>query len=67
MAIYEYWCPDCQREFELRRPIAEADDLGKCPGCGAEGQKLISNFGSKTGSYIQAPGKVFRAEPGQSY
>ncbi len=65
MAIYEYWCPNCKSDFELRRPIGEADSVGVCPECGSEGHRLISNFGSKTGSYIQAPGKPFRGESQQ--
>ena len=60
MAVYEYLCPKCRREFEVIRPMNEADKLGICPQCGAEGQKLVSGFGSKTGSSIQAPGKPFR-------
>ncbi|MBM4443808.1 MAG: zinc ribbon domain-containing protein [Chloroflexi bacterium] len=60
MAIYEYLCPKCQREFELRRPIGEADRPAKCPKCGSRALKLISGFASKTGDSIQPPGQPFR-------
>jgi putative FmdB family regulatory protein len=60
MPIYEYFCPSCKTEFELRRPFSESDKSAPCPHCGAEGQKLISGFASKTGSYIQGVTKPFR-------
>jgi putative FmdB family regulatory protein len=61
MAVYEYVCPRCRREFELMRPISEADKPAKCPKCGSKALKLISGFASKTGDSIQPPGKPFRA------
>jgi len=66
MAIYEYSCPECRAEFEIRRSMSEAGKAGICPHCGKEGQRLVSGFGSKTGSYIQAPSKPFRRQPGQT-
>ena len=62
MPVYEYLCPKCNIEFELRRPFSEADKAAVCPKCNSEAQKLISSFGSKTGSYIQASGKPFRKQ-----
>jgi len=60
MAVYEYRCPKCRKEFELMRPISEADKPAKCPKCGSKALKLISGFASKTGDSIQPPGKPFR-------
>jgi putative FmdB family regulatory protein len=60
MAVYEYQCPKCRKEFELMRPISEADKPARCPKCGSKAVKLISGFASKTGDSIQAPGKPFR-------
>ena len=60
MAVYEYLCPNCRKEFELMRPMSEAEKPAKCPKCGSKAQKLISGFGSKTGDSIQSPGKPFR-------
>ena len=60
MAVYEYVCPKCRKEFELMRPIGEADKPAKCPKCGSKASKLISSFASKTGDSIQPPGKPFR-------
>jgi putative FmdB family regulatory protein len=60
MAVYEYLCPKCRIEFELMRPISEAEKPAKCPKCGSKAQKLISVFGSKTGDSIQPAGEPFR-------
>ena len=60
MAVYEYLCPKCRNEFELMRPISEAEKPAKCPTCGSKAQKLISSFGSKTGGSIQPAGEPFR-------
>ena len=65
MPIYEYLCAKCGMEFELRRSMSEADKPAVCPKCNSEAQKLISGFGSKTGSYIQAPAKPFRKKTGK--
>lgn len=60
MSIYEYFYPKCKIEFELKRPSSESGKSALCPKCGSEGQKLISGFASKTGSYIQGVTKIFR-------
>lgn len=60
MPIYEYHCTKCKTEFELIRPISEADKAAACPKCNSQAEKLVSGFGSKTGSYIQVPTKPFR-------
>ena len=60
MPIYEYFCSRCKIEFELMRPFSEFDKLAKCHKCNAEAQKLVSSFGSKTGSSIQTSSKPFR-------
>ena len=62
MPIYEYYCSECKREFEVKRPMSESDQTAACPQCGSEGQRLASGFASKTGSYLQTPGKPFRRE-----
>ena len=63
MAVYEYLCPKCRKQFELMRPMSESEKPAKCPKCGAKAERLISSFGSKTGSTIQAAGKPFRKKP----
>ncbi len=34
MPIYEYYCADCDRTFEKRRPMSQADAEIACPECG---------------------------------
>ena len=64
MAIYEYYCAECPREFELMRPISKAGDPAPCPTCGAKGQKLMSASASKVDYYIRTPSKpAFRQHP----
>ncbi len=36
MPLYEYHCESCEREFELRRPIKDADAKTRCPECESE-------------------------------
>ena len=62
MAVYEYFCPKCRKEFELMRPMSEAGKPAKCPKCGSKAERLVSVFGSKTGSYLQAPEEPFRGK-----
>ena len=59
MAVYEYLCPKCRNEFELMRPMSEAEKPASCPKCGSEAQKLISGFSSKTGDSMQPAGEPF--------
>ncbi len=45
MPIYEYRCPKCNLEFELRRGFNESDAEILCPRCGAKGPiRLLSRF-----------------------
>ncbi len=51
MPIYEYHCPECEREVEVfqRRVRADGDSPPDCPDCGASGlQTRFSRFRSKT-------------------
>lgn len=64
MAIYEYYCSVCPKEYELMRPISKAGDPAPCPICGIEGQKLMSAAASKVDYYIRTPSKpAFRQHP----
>ena len=60
MPIYEYLCIKCKMEFELMRPFSEAGKGAVCPKCNSAAQKLVSSFGSKTGSYVQSSSKPIR-------
>lgn len=44
MPLYEYRCRSCDRVFELRRPMADADGLPSCPAGHPDTVKLLSVF-----------------------
>ena len=48
MAVYEYLCSTCQKEFELIRPMSEAGNPAECPRCGSKAKRIISSLGSRT-------------------
>jgi putative FmdB family regulatory protein len=63
MPIYEFYCGECEKAFELMRPFSEAYKPGKCPDCGKAGQKLVTNCASKLDFYVRPPAKApFRGE-----
>ncbi len=57
MPIYEYYCPKCCKEFELRRQFSQAGEPAFCPSCGSRGEKLVSCCASKVDFYIRPPSK----------
>jgi putative FmdB family regulatory protein len=50
MPVYEFVCRDCQKPFEMVRPMAEATATGvKCPACGSDHiDRMYSNVYAKT-------------------
>ncbi|GEL20195.1 FmdB family zinc ribbon protein [Pseudonocardia asaccharolytica] len=40
MPTYSYRCPDCS-DFDLVRPMAEADAPARCPGCGRPSRRVF--------------------------
>ena len=58
MAIYEYYCDDCQLEYELTRPMSKMDDPAPCKTCGKDGQRQMSYFTYKSTS-ISSANKTF--------
>ncbi len=68
MPTYEYWCPKCEKEFEVKKPISDFDKPASCPDCGTQGERLMSNFASKIGYTIRVPTKPpFRKKSGGSF
>ena len=41
MPIYAFSCADCG-PFELLRPMADASEPARCPGCGAEARRVFT-------------------------
>ena len=49
--IYEYYCPDCDVEFEKLVRLADANAAPDCPECGGRHtQKKLSVFATSGGS-----------------
>ncbi len=45
MPLYEYRCDNCERRFELLRPMSQADSVAACPYCAAPAvRRTISLF-----------------------
>jgi putative FmdB family regulatory protein len=59
MAMYEYLCCKCRNQFELMRPMSEAEKPARCPKCSSEAQKLMSGFSSEAGDSTQLSGEPF--------
>ena len=59
MPIYEYFCSDCRRVFEIRLSFSQSNSTALCPWCNTPARKLISSFAARTGSYLQATEKPF--------
>ena len=50
MPIYEYYCPDCEVEFEKLVKLSEANALQDCTECGGRHtQKKLSTFATSGG------------------
>jgi putative FmdB family regulatory protein len=59
MAVYEYLCLKCRDEFELMRPMSEAEKPAICTKCGSEAHRLMSGFRSRTEDSMQPAGEPF--------
>ena len=56
MPIYEYECPACGEEFELRKGMIDSDEEVKCPRCGAANpHRVFSTFSSRSSGGTCAP------------
>jgi len=54
MPIYEYYCPDCEVEFDKLVKLAEAKAVQDCPECGGRHtRKKLSTFATSGGSTVK--------------
>lgn len=61
MPIYQYYCNKCEKEFELKRIMADIDKPALCPKCKTKGTRLVTAFSSMVGLHLKTPSKtVFR-------
>ncbi len=58
MPLYEFRCRTCDEAFEVRRPMAQANDPATCPAGHADSVRLLSVFasvGAPAGNAAPAP------------
>lgn len=54
MPIYEYECPDCNKQFE--ELVFDPDETPKCPACGGEkAVRLISQVNTRGDVSVEIP------------
>ena len=66
MPIYEYYCADCNTEYEAIRPASQADAPVPCKICNRPGQRQLSTFSFKSNTFT-APKLKPAAKPKRSY
>ncbi len=66
MPIYEYYCANCNVEFEALRPASRADEPVPCKTCGQPGQRQLSTFSFKSNTFT-APKLKPASKPRRSY
>ena len=67
MPIYEYYCTNCDEEFESMRPVSRMDEPAPCAACGQTGQRLLSNFSFKSNSFTAPKLKPVKRKPFRSH
>ena len=66
MPIYEYYCANCNLEYEAIRPAYRADEPVLCKTCNQPGERQLSTFSFKSNSFT-APKLKPAARPKRSY
>ena len=51
MPVYEYYCENCQLEYELIRVVSKIEDPAPCPKCKHHGRRQLSNFSFKSKTF----------------
>jgi putative FmdB family regulatory protein len=66
MPIYEYYCANCNVEYEAIRPASQADAPMPCKTCNEPGQRQLSTFSFKSNTF-SAPKLKPATKPKRSY
>ncbi len=66
MPIYEYYCVNCNREFEVLRPASQSQNSAPCKICGQPAQRQLSTFSFKSNTFT-APKLKPATKPMRSY
>ena len=63
MPIYEYYCADCNFDFEVMRSVSPSDDPANCEKCGKPAQRQLSNFAFKSNTFTSPKFKASLEKP----
>ena len=66
MPIYEYYCANCNLEYEAIRPASQADSPAPCKLCNQPGERQLSTFSFKSNTF-SAPKLKPATRPKRSY
>ena len=55
MPKYEYACPTCEADFEIKRSFADSDKPALCPACGKAAARKLTLFGYVKGGATSKP------------
>ncbi len=59
MPFYEYRCEGCGESFEVLRPVAQRDEPGECPRCGAvEIERKLTLFATTNSGGEDCPSRA---------
>ena len=50
MPLYEYFCPPCNDQFEILRPVSQMDNPATCPSGHTTNNRVLSLFAPVTKS-----------------
>lgn len=51
MPVYEYYCENCDLDYELIRPLSQMDAPAPCAKCNQDGRRQLSNFSFKSNTF----------------
>ena len=51
MPVYEYYCKNCNTEYELIRSVSLIDEPAPCSKCGQPGHRQLSHFSFKSSTF----------------
>mgnify|MGYP000022600869 FL=1 len=67
MPIHEYYCANCDEEFDRMLPVSPQDEPALCDTCRQPGQRLLSNFSFQSNSGTAPKLKPVKRKPFRSH
>ena len=67
MPIYEYYCVQCDAEYEIMRSVSQIDEPAPCRVCGQPGRRQLSTFSFKSNTFTAPHLKPVRGKPLRSH